>query len=115
MIRLQQPGCAQQSDVAQTIRFGGEAIDNGAVDRAVGRGVRTWIYKHSSYLPGISDRLRARRKLEWDGQVGADPFGHSITHGDVNQLDVVNDLAAFLLAIHLLLVADDMPVAILPA
>ena len=63
----------------------------------------------------IPDRLRARRELERDTERETDSLGHGIAYGEVNNVDVVDDLAPFLLAIDLLDIPDEMLVGMLPA
>src|ERR1043165_3052160 len=114
MFRIQKPDRPEQSDIAQAIRFRRITINDCAIDRAVGSGEGTGIYQHAPYPPRVANRLGTGRELEWDGKDGADSFGHSIAHRNIDELNVVDDLAAFLLAIDLFFVADEMPVGILP-
>src|SRR5436309_13768073 len=117
MIGIQQPDRPQQFEVAQAIRGGFKTINNRAVDCAVGGGERTWVKEHSGgrIFPSIPDRLRARRELEGNTEREIDSLGRSIAYGEVNHVDVVDDLASFLFAIDLLNIPYEMLVGILPA
>ena len=100
VIRVQHPGCAQQFHVAQPDRFGLKAGEN-SPRRVVG-----------------PDHLRPRRELERDGERGRDAFGNGVAQREVKDANVVDDLAAFGLALFLLFIligGGILPLSHLPA
>ena len=88
-------------------------------DRPVRHACRRWIRARVDELsilpPRIAHCLRSRRELKRNTQCSCESFSNPIACSYVDQVNVVDDLAAFLFTIDLLFVPDKMLVGILPA